>query len=98
MTSKRHRPIPVPCPKCRGTLVFLQDQHGPYLDCMNCGTVLHQDLPAEMPDNPTATGIHRPGSAWRPRSREGRKRYRDWLRVIVDEGLSAAQAAERFGV
>ena len=98
MTSKRHRPIPGPCPKCRGTLVFLQDQHGPYLDCMNCGTVLHQDLPAEVPDNPTATGIHRPGSAWRPRSREGRKRYRDWLRVIVDEGLLAAQAAERFGV
>ena len=98
MTSKHHAPNPGPCPKCRGTPVLIQDQYGPYLDCMNCGTVLYQDAPAEMPDNPPATGRHRPGSAWRPRSGEGRKRYRDWLKVIVDDGLSATEAAERFGV
>ena len=100
MTSKPHGPSPSSGPghKCRGTLVLIQDQYGPYLDCMNCGTVLYQDAPAEMPDNPPATRRHRPGSTWRPRSREGRKRYQDWLRVIVDDGLSSAQAAERFGV
>ena len=64
MTSKHHAPNPGPCPKCRGTLVLIQDQYGSYLDCMNCGTVL----------------------------------YQDWLRVIVDDGLSATQTAERFGV
>ena len=98
MTSERNPPNPGRCPKCRGMLVFLQDQYGPYLDCMNCGTVLYQDAPAETPDNPHATGRRRSGSAGRSRSKEGRERYRDWFRVIVDEGLSAAQAAERFGV
>ena len=55
MQARPQRPRLVPCPKCGGTLILEQDQHGPYLRCLNCGKLVDlRRFPQDQP--PAAAG------------------------------------------
>ena len=102
MTPERHNRKLDPCPKCRGTMAFVQDQHGPYLHCLNCGMLIDlapflEDPPRQPPGGPGAQR-DRSGQHHGPRSQKRRDRNRRWAETIEQEGLSVRQAEERFGV
>ena len=87
-----------PCAKCSGTLTYEEDYYGPYVKCLQCGTLLDlspsaqevQDGPPPRPRNSRVrTGL---------RTQERQEMYRKWVGIIRKNKLSVRQAAERFGV
>ena len=91
-----------PCPKCRGTMEFVRDQHGPYLHCLNCGTLVDlapflEDPPGPLPGGP-GVKRDRTGRHHLSRGRARRERDRRWAKIIEREGLSVEQALEPFNI
>ena len=86
-----------PCGKCGGLLVLEEDRDGKYLRCMQCGTHDFIDEKAEERECPRGDDAEQK-CAWRPVRDQTMHRHRQLREAIVREGLSPAEARERFGV
>ena len=103
MDSRHPNPKQDRCPKCNGTLVFSEDQHGPYVKCLHCGKLFDllataHDATVKEPDSPPSRVVRNRGRLAGRRIRERREMYREWCATIREEGLTVRQAEERFGV